>query len=472
MSKTVKVTYDSNSLQTTITVDGKPFDTSRINGKEIADWVYPFMMRKVRWNGIFEELAKVVGSDEYTIQFSGSNAAMLELMEECPEGVSLIKAKDSKTSIKRVTVSSGNVDSKIQNYLNKIEIVAFNESEESRKNSPDISDEDITAFIKYAEKGNAKAQYALFRINFQETDEYTEESVAWLKKSAKQGLTEAEADLGFYYYHEDNDENAIYWFLKAANKGSVDAMKNLGFIYYMYSLDSLCSDDDSDYDSYGIESFKWYKKAADLGNTEAQSEVASFLKRGIGVVQNYAEAIKWYEACLNNPLISEYQKKGIYKDLGDIYFDGGNGIRKDSRYAKAVQWYEACLNSHLIDEDMKKEIYENLGYIYFDGGKGIRQDYQKAYNYYHKSAELGSADAANMVGLMYKNGYYVTESISKANEWYKKAINGGNSIAKYNYAVNLINNGNFEKALDLLVEAADEGVEAAQEFLDENGVSY
>lgn len=184
---------------------------------------------------------------------------------------------------------------------------------------------------------------------------------------------------------------------------------------------------------------------------------------GIGVGEDDYEAFEWYEKAANNGF-----DMGMY-NLADRYYYG-EGIRKD--YKRAVQWYEACLNSPLIDEDTKKEIYENLGDIYFDGGKGIRQDYQKAYNYYHKSADLGSASAMNMIGRMYNNGYYVTKSTSKANEWYKKAIKEGNTYAKYNYAMNLINNGNFEKALDLLVEAADEGVEAAQEFLDENGISY
>lgn len=41
MAKTVKVTYNSDTLETVITVYGKSFDTSRIEGKEIADWAYP-----------------------------------------------------------------------------------------------------------------------------------------------------------------------------------------------------------------------------------------------------------------------------------------------------------------------------------------------------------------------------------------------------------------------------------------------
>ena len=96
----VVIEYDESTLNTTITVNGTPFDTSRINGKEIEDWVYPFMVRKVKWDGIFEELEKVIGSDEYTIQFSGSNSAMKALMEERPETIEISKKRNSHNKSK------------------------------------------------------------------------------------------------------------------------------------------------------------------------------------------------------------------------------------------------------------------------------------------------------------------------------------------------------------------------------------
>lgn len=86
---TVMIDYDESALQTIITINNQPFDTSRINGREIADWVYPFMMRKVKWNGIFDELSQVVGSEKYTIQFCGTESALQELKEECPETVTI-----------------------------------------------------------------------------------------------------------------------------------------------------------------------------------------------------------------------------------------------------------------------------------------------------------------------------------------------------------------------------------------------
>lgn len=73
MSKLVKISYDSNSLKTQITMDDNVFDTSRIDGKEIADWVYPFLIKGIRWNGIYEELNTFLGeTEDFSIQFDGT----------------------------------------------------------------------------------------------------------------------------------------------------------------------------------------------------------------------------------------------------------------------------------------------------------------------------------------------------------------------------------------------------------------
>lgn len=82
MSKTVKVTYNSETLMTEITVDGQSFDTSRINGKEIADWAYPFMMRKIKWNGFYDEMVEALGGEKsFDLIFDGSEDDLNELKE-------------------------------------------------------------------------------------------------------------------------------------------------------------------------------------------------------------------------------------------------------------------------------------------------------------------------------------------------------------------------------------------------------
>lgn len=98
----VIIEYNAENLSTKITVNGQPFDTSKINGKEIEDWVYPFMIRKVKWNGIFEELSAVIDSESFTIEFVGNEKWLEVLDEECPETVT-IALKQEKTVEKDVS---------------------------------------------------------------------------------------------------------------------------------------------------------------------------------------------------------------------------------------------------------------------------------------------------------------------------------------------------------------------------------
>lgn len=116
----VVIEYDEDSLTTSITINGQDFDTSRIDGKEIADWIYPFIIRKVKWDGIFDEISKVIGSDEYTVQFSGSNSAMRELMEECPETVSILKGKKKSVKTKSETQATASTFYNDYDYLNSL----------------------------------------------------------------------------------------------------------------------------------------------------------------------------------------------------------------------------------------------------------------------------------------------------------------------------------------------------------------
>lgn len=119
----VVIEYDEKTLTTNITVNGQPFDTSRINGKEIEDWVYPFMMRKVKWDGIFEELAKVVGSEDYTIQFLGSDTARSILSDKTPENISISNKTCDAGELKDFIVDSFSENSfNMQDFYNFVDM--------------------------------------------------------------------------------------------------------------------------------------------------------------------------------------------------------------------------------------------------------------------------------------------------------------------------------------------------------------
>ena len=81
-SNRVCVSYDDEKLTAGITVNGADFDTSRINGREIDDWAYPFMMRNIHWNGFYEEMtAALNGEKEFELVFEGSAKALAVLKE-------------------------------------------------------------------------------------------------------------------------------------------------------------------------------------------------------------------------------------------------------------------------------------------------------------------------------------------------------------------------------------------------------
>jgi len=83
---------------------------------------------------------------------------------------------------------------------------------------------------------------------------------------------------------EKDNVKAAKWFRKAAEQGCIDAQSQLGLCY-----------------SYGIgvpidhvEAAVWWRKAAEQGHIGAQSVLASFYDEGQGVPQDYWQAVFWY----------------------------------------------------------------------------------------------------------------------------------------------------------------------------------
>src|SRR5208283_2618949 len=95
-------------------------------------------------------------------------------------------------------------------------------------------------------------------------------------------------DRGDAYYYgrgvpKDYDE-AVKWYRKAADQGNADAQNNLGIIYQ---------------NGFGVakdyeEAVKWYRKSADQGHAVAQANLGWMCENGYGIPKDYEEAVKWY----------------------------------------------------------------------------------------------------------------------------------------------------------------------------------
>ena len=108
---------------------------------------------------------------------------------------------------------------------------------------------------------------------------------------AKQGSTEAQLTLAGVYLKEHYDKEnttkasdelkrSLYWFTKAANRGNTKAQTILGTIYCCSNSWNFRAKEGFFFKSTLVEkdwekAFRWFKKAAARGNPEAQHQIAA-----------------------------------------------------------------------------------------------------------------------------------------------------------------------------------------------------
>jgi TPR repeat protein len=173
------------------------------------------------------------------------------------------------------------------------------ENQSSNASSKSYSNDDVrnSADRTYqkARAGDSEAQYTCGSIAWAmkddvagQKDSLINEAVYWYAKSAEQGNTKAQVNLGFMYFNgigvEKDASKAVKLFAAASEKDHAKAQYFLGQAY-------LHGD--------GIEknenkSFLLFKKSAEQGEVDAQAELGFAYSLGQGVEVNMAEALKWF----------------------------------------------------------------------------------------------------------------------------------------------------------------------------------
>lgn len=139
---------------------------------------------------------------------------------------------------------------------------------------------------------------------------------------------------------------------------------------------------------------------------------------------------------------------------------------------------------HKIDEKMAITYFEKaslVDYVYAYNNLGkiyeARKNFEKAFDYYLKSAELEESWACNKVGEFYRKGIGTPQDMSKAFHYYQLALNVPEATLEYWALFNLAKyfylNGNYSinleadrlKAIKMLESAAIHGVDEALEEL-------
>lgn len=421
----VVIEYDEKSLSTDITVNGEPFDTSRIKGREIEDWVYPFMMRKVKWNGIFEELSEVAG-ETYTIRFRGSDESLKELKEDCPENVTVISDNGkAKLSLRKASDTDWSEEAEdperqaTEAYNNK----DFEKAFELR--------------LKASEMGNINSTVELgcqYRDGLGTEQNYSK-ALECFKKAADKGNAEAYNYLGLMYINgrgcKEDDKKAFEYFMKAAEQNYAWGQYHVGQCY-----ESGWGVQENSYKAY-----EYYVKSADNNCGAACEKVGLFLDDGIGCEQDKDAAIKmWAKGdslgdgnCAGH-LGEEYLEMEDYDNAYKMFYKAykadadewctyrlalcyelGWGVQKDDRIA--IQLFEEAA------EEMP-DGYDRIGMIYLG-----QNNYAFAVKYFQKAVDNGITGGYTSLGLCYANGFGVVKDKEKAKELLQVAIDQGDEEA-------------------------------------------
>src|SRR5450755_663296 len=149
-----------------------------------------------------------------------------------------------------------------------------------------------------------------------------------------------------------------------------------------------------------------YRKAADMGNAEAQTRFAEALFDGRGVGRDPAESRAWLEKA------ARQGNARAECDLG-VMLTGGLDVAQDR--ANGLQYLQSAARLG----DGYAEDY--LGQLAESGSTGDPSS-SEAYMHYLKASEMGSAWGAYNVARMHERGIDVYKNPREALRWYLKVV--------------------------------------------------
>lgn len=185
--------------------------------------------------------------------------------------------------------------------------------------------------------------------------------------------------------------------------------------------------------------FKWYKKAANKGNMEAQLIVASWYANGKGVKVNTKEALRWCDKVANQKGISASDTEARNKAASNTKAEIERKIAID-KAQKEKDTAQMAHEKEVVDPLAKVAKQGNvkaqlaLAKIYAIGDQEVRQNTKEALVWYKKAAKQGSDEAKEQIKLLKKESKTkkdVTEKEAKVSTFSlvkQKAIGAFNVI--------------------------------------------
>lgn len=268
--KTTKILYN----------ESEEITFQQIQNKKIEEWINPTTESRIRWEGFWRELSKIILMENLEVNFYGREKDF-KLLSETPAEYSKLKIINEHLEQDYIDFKSNN--RKVYEYT----------VDELLEKAKDIQEINIDASIFYLEeaerKGSAAACYALGKYygNERSKDFNLNKSIDYLIKGAKQNHIEAQRELGFCYFSgigiKSDKKEALKWFMCAANNGDIGAQYNLG-VCLLYGKGVTASPE---------KAVHWLEKSAKQNDSESQYELGKCYSKGVGTKKNIRNALKW-----------------------------------------------------------------------------------------------------------------------------------------------------------------------------------
>ena len=168
---------------------------------------------------------------------------------------------------------------------------------------------------------------------------------------------------------------------------------------------------------YDPKTMRQYKKAAEMGDSDAMCTIAEMYWKGEEVTKDSEQSSYWF-----NKAAEAGNSTSMFHLARRHDFIGG--LRNsDKDYKKAIYWYTKAA------ETGRSDAMNRLGWMYLVG-QGIGKDCEKAIEWFLKAAEAGHINAMDILASSYERGVGVTLDYEKAMQWYRKAGQLGHDGAK------------------------------------------
>ena len=134
------------------------------------------------------------------------------------------------------------------------------------------------------------------------------------------------------------------------------------------------------------------------------------------------------------------------------------GVGVPQNYEEALRWYKAASAQKFAQAEVA------LGYLY-ENGLGVKRDSKEAFRYYLAAALQGEATAQNNLAYMYENGIGNGRDRAEAMRWYLAGAEAGNPVAQCNLGSMYYREKNAGESVRWFRAAAEHGVVEAQDLL-------